>query len=191
MLMLENSNSQWRQKTFKCGNTILSDANTLWLIHQGLAQTTTRDEEGGLLVLGYWGAGDLVGQTLSKIKPYEILCLTDVEAACVPCQYWYSLSQELRCRHQDTEELLYIFRQKPLYLRVIKFLIFLAQKSGIEQADGRLIKIPLTHQELADSIGTTRVTITKIINQLEREKLIVRPERRYIILRPALMAKFD
>lgn len=192
MLMLENSTFiKWQQKIFLGGDTIPADTNVLWLIHQGIVKTTTWDEEENPIALGYWGTGDVVGQPLSRVTPYAIKCLSYVEAACVPCQYWSSLSREIRCHHQDVEELLYISRQKTVHKKLIKFLIFLAKKFSITGNQGKLIKLSLTHQELADSIGTSRVTITRIINQLEQEGLIDRPNRNHISLRPALLEEFN
>lgn len=188
MLMLENNNFlKWQQKTFLDGATIIADPNILWLINRGIVKTSTWDREENPIVLGYWGRGDVVGQPLSRINPYEIKCLQDVEAVSIPCRYWSSLFKEIRSYHQDVEELLYISRQKPVYQRIIKFLIFLAHKFGIEEKKGRLIQIPLTHQELADSIGTTRVTVTRIINKLEKSGFIDRPNRNYITLCPSLL----
>jgi CRP-like cAMP-binding protein len=189
--MLENSNFQGQEKTFECGKNIPADINILWLINQGTVKTSTWDEEGRPIILGYWGMGDIVGQPLSKLEPYEIECLTNVRAVCIPCQYWSYVSNEIRCHHQDTEKLLYIFRQKTVYQKVINFLLFLSQKFGTVHERGRLISICFTHQELADFTGATRVNITRIINQLEQHDLIHRPDRGYIILRPAFMAKLN
>ncbi|GAB4544236.1 MAG: hypothetical protein Tsb0014_38230 [Pleurocapsa sp.] len=190
-LMLETNNFQGQEKIFECRSNILADVNIIWLINQGIVKTSTWDEEGRSIILGYWGAKDVVGQPLSKLEPYEIECLTDVRAVCIPCQYWSCVSNEIRCHHQDTEKLLYIFRQKTVYQKVINFLLFLSQKFGIDRDTGRLISICFTHQELADFTGTTRVNITRIINELEQQNLIYRPDRGYIILRPAFIAKLN
>jgi CRP-like cAMP-binding protein len=185
--MLDNQYFKWQPKMFARGNFIPTELNILWLINQGVVKTSTYDDQGNSIVLGYWGKGDLVGQSLSRIKTYKIECLTHVEVACIPYQHWNHLAQKIRCHHHDTEEILYIFRQKNLYERTVKILIFLATKFGIKHKQGRLIQLPLTHHELGDFIGATRVSITRIINQLEKEKLINRPDRGYIILRPDLM----
>ncbi|WP_036485481.1 Crp/Fnr family transcriptional regulator [Myxosarcina sp. GI1] len=187
--MLEISKPQWQQKLFKHGNTIISDLDHLWLINQGIVKTRTWNEEGRAIVLGYWGMGDVVGQYLSRINPYEIKCLTPVRATCVHREYWHYLSKELRRHQQDTEELLYIFRHKSLRQKVIKSLIFLVRKFGIESHNEKTKKIYLTHQELADFIGSNRPGITKTINELEREGSIERPDRSAIVLHNNLIKK--
>jgi CRP-like cAMP-binding protein len=42
----------------------------------------------------------------------------------------------------------------------------------------------LTHQQLANAIGTTRVTMTRLINQLRDEGWLEIDRNRYIILPP-------
>ena len=59
----------------------------------------------------------------------------------------------------------------------------MAGKFGREIRQGKLIDFKLTHQELADVVGTTRITVTKTLNQFEREGLIIRPKTKCIILR--------
>ena len=188
-LLLENNHLQWQQKTFDSGHLIVPDANILWLIKQGVVKTRTWDEEGNAIILGYWGQDDLAGHALSRIDPYEIECLTQVEAAGIPCQDWHYFSHKIVGHYQDTEELLCIYRQKNLYKRTMRILIYLAQKFGIEIEQGQLIQLSLTHQELAEFIGASRVCVTRMINRLEQEKLIIRPARGFIILSSELIAK--
>ena len=69
-----------------------------------------------------------------------------------------------------------------MYQRLTKLLVWLAQKFGTQVLQGVLINLRLTHQELADMIGSTRVTVTRLLNQLDKEKIIVRPCRFSIIV---------
>jgi CRP-like cAMP-binding protein len=64
----------------------------------------------------------------------------------------------------------------------LKVLTFLGNKFGHQVDRGQLIDLRLTHQELADLIGATRVTVTKILNQLEQDGLISRPRRHLIVV---------
>jgi CRP-like cAMP-binding protein len=58
----------------------------------------------------------------------------------------------------------------------------LANRFGYVVKKGKLIDLRLTHQELADTIGTTRITVTKLLNSFEREDLISRHRNKSIIL---------
>jgi CRP-like cAMP-binding protein len=157
-------------------------SNFFWLLREGIVKTSTWSEEGSVITLGYWGSNDVVGQPLSLVRPYQIECLTTVTASCIPVNQSHRLADPIRRHIQQTEELLYIVRSERMYRRLYKILVWLAQKFGIEFETGKLIDLRLTHQDLAEIIGTTRVTITKLINQLEKEGIISRPERNTIVL---------
>jgi CRP-like cAMP-binding protein len=152
-------------------------------LRQGVVKTLTWHEEGTAVTLGYWGTGDVVGQPLSQIHPYQIECLTGVEAACIPSHQWNWLSDAVRHYVQQTEELLYIIRSERTQQRLLKILIWLAQKFGRKVQQGQLIELRLTHQELAEVTGATRVTVTRLLNQFEKEGIISRTHRHTIILR--------
>ncbi|MBE9166479.1 Crp/Fnr family transcriptional regulator [Pleurocapsales cyanobacterium LEGE 06147] len=172
-----------RDYTFHARETIPLKQDAFWLIKKGVVKTFTWDVEGTATILGYWGDGDIIGQPLSRANPYQIQCLTQVKAAYIPLNQWSKLSAEI-CRYiQQTEELLCIVRSEKMYERLRRMLIWLGNKFGRQVVEGKLIELPLTHQELADVMGTTRVTVTRLINQLEQEGLISRPRRNSILVR--------
>jgi CRP/FNR family transcriptional regulator, cyclic AMP receptor protein len=59
------------------------------------------------------------------------------------------------------------------YEQIVKLLIRLAQKHGIEQADGTIhLKSEFTNRDLANMIGTTRETISRTLTKMKKEELI-------------------
>lgn len=68
--------------TFRHRGLIPLRSNALWLLERGAVRTLTWSEEGKVVTLGYWGSGDVVGQPLSNVQPYQIECLTSFEACC-------------------------------------------------------------------------------------------------------------
>ncbi|MEH7093422.1 Crp/Fnr family transcriptional regulator [Neobacillus vireti] len=59
------------------------------------------------------------------------------------------------------------------YEQIIKLLIRLAQKHGIEQTDGTIqLKSEFTNRDLANMIGTTRETISRTLTKMKKEELI-------------------
>ncbi|MBW4443827.1 MAG: hypothetical protein KME10_21875 [Plectolyngbya sp. WJT66-NPBG17] len=46
-------------------------------------------EDGSTVMLGLYGAGDIVGQYLSKIDPYQIERLPEIEATPVSLDDWF------------------------------------------------------------------------------------------------------
>ena len=180
--MQNNSYYESQLYNFSKGNLLPVLEDYFWLVEKGVVKTYTWNEEGIGTTMGYWGAGDVVGQPLSPISPYAIKCLTEVTASQINLQDSDRLSESIYHHIQQTEELLYIIRSDRVYKKLKRLLVWLANKLGQEVEQGKLIDFPLTHQELAEAISTTRVSITKLINQLEEEGFIVRDGRNYIVV---------
>ncbi|ALF52435.1 transcriptional regulator [Nostoc piscinale CENA21] len=156
----------------------------IWRIERGAVRTLTWAEDGTFITLGYWGPGDLIGSPLSKVKPYQIECLTSVEVSIVPAYLWHQDIAGLFAHIQQSEELLSIVHLKPISLRLWKFLVWLSDKFGRNVEQDRVIDINITHQEIAEVLNTTRVTITRLLQQFEEEGVLLRYKRRIILRLP-------
>ncbi|MBD2455700.1 Crp/Fnr family transcriptional regulator [Nostoc sp. FACHB-87] len=156
----------------------------IWRIERGAVRTLTWAEDGTFITLGYWGPGDLIGSPLSKVKPYQIECLTSVEVSIVPAYLWHQDMAGLFSHIQQSEELLSIVHLKPISLRLWKFLVWLSDKFGRDVEQDRVIDINITHQEIAEVLNTTRVTITRLLQQFEEEGVLLRYKRRIILRLP-------
>jgi CRP-like cAMP-binding protein len=150
------------------------EANFLWKIESGVVRALTWLEDGTIVTLGVWGKGDTVGHAFSTSEPYEIECITKVEAAAFPLDNWAPFSGILLEHIQQARELMVIRSYKTVDMMVMKLLIWFAQKFGREVETGRLIDLRLTHQDIAEILGTTRVTVTRVLTQLEEQGLIQR-----------------
>jgi CRP-like cAMP-binding protein len=178
-----NSSTNLRQCPFSRHDLIPLPPDALWKITRGVVRTLTWNDQGSLTALGYWGVGDLVGQPLSCIRPYQIECLTSVEVHCVAAHQYHQSLDAILSHTQQTEELLSIIHQERVHCRLEQFLVWLARKFGRPVNSGQLIDLRLTHQAIAESVGTTRVTVTRLLNQFEKEGIISRPKRHFIVLR--------
>lgn len=171
-----------KYQTFDSGELIVPQSNSYWLLEQGIVKISTWTEEGTPITLGYWSKNDLIGQPLSSIHPYQIKCLTQVIAKTVPLARAGKFTRQIQSQVQQSEEILCILRAEKAYQRLSQILIWLSCKFGQNVDTGRLIQLRLTHQDLAELIATTRVTITKTINQLEQEGFLSRPQRNSIVI---------
>ncbi len=79
------------------------------------------------------------------------------------------------------------------YSRVTRKILNLAEEMGQTGPDGHiLIDRPLTHQQLANLVGTTRETVTKILNEMKDNGLLdIRRHRITILDREELLARAD
>lgn len=157
-------------------------ANCLWQIDKGIVRSLTWLEDGTILTLGIWGAGDVIGEALSNIKPYQVECLTEVEATLLSGDRCFHKPETLISHIQQLEELAVIRSHKRVEEALLQLLLWLARKFGREVDRGHLLDLRLTHQDLAELLGTTRVTVTRILSQLEAQKLINRLPRQQILV---------
>jgi CRP-like cAMP-binding protein len=175
---------QWHSstlRTFKRRESIPLNEGILWRIETGAARCFTLSDEGTIISLGFWAAGDIIGQPLSRIQPYQVECLADVAVySLLPSECW-DLNQVMLSHIHQMQELLRI-RSGPIQQRLRQFLEWLAYKFGRETNQGALIELRLTHQDMADVVGTTRVTITRLLHQLERDGEIECTRQHQILL---------
>jgi CRP-like cAMP-binding protein len=68
--------------------------------------------------------------------------------------------------------------------RLRHLLMLLKQEVGQAQANGTRLGVRLTHQQLANAIGTTRVTVTRLLSQLQEEGWLTIDSTRHIVLPP-------
>lgn len=158
----------------------------LWKIEQGVVRTLSWLEDGTIVILGVWGPGDLVGEVLTHIEPYQIECVTEVKASLSSGDRWqYNLdtTTALLNHIKQAEEFLLIRSHRRIDAMLIRLLAWLARKFGKEAEAGQLIDLRLTHQDIAEMLGTTRVTITRVLSQLEQQGLIRRLPLHRIVLK--------
>lgn len=103
--------------------------------------------------------------------------------------YWHELVHSLslytkvlemfRQQHQRKLVWMSILAQKRTVERLIGFLRLLALEEGEMTDQGYYLPYPLTHAQIASAIGTTRVTVTRLMGELRQEGLIeIHPDNR-------------
>ena len=169
------------RKTFERQNRLPLDSRFLWKIERGVVRTLTWSREGIPTTLGLWGPGDVVGRPLSQTEPYEVECLEPATAIALPFHLWVHELDAILLYARRTENLLNIISHPTVYLRLLEFLAWLAQKFGCEVETGKLIMLRLTHQEIAETIAASRVTVTRMFGVLEQEGKIIRSDNQLIL----------
>ncbi len=141
---LRADSSALTKRLFSRRDQIPPQQDVLWRVERGIVRTVTWSEEGTIFTLGYWGSGDIVGNCLSRLSPYQIQCLTSVEMSVLPSDIWATELDAIVLHIQQAEELLSIVHRNPIPLRLWQFLIWLGQKFGCDVEQGRLIDLELT-----------------------------------------------
>ena len=60
-------------------------------------------------------------------------------------------------------------------------LLQLCSSFGVIESRGTLLRVPLSHQDLADLVGGSRPRVTEHLAELEREHLLIRQGRQLIV----------
>jgi len=145
-----------------------------WRIREGLVRSLTWDEDGEAVALGLWGPGDIVSTRLSSLNPYELEALTATVVETVNPDD-LDLATVLTEHFGATEQLLSITRTRLAEARFSRLLEWLGHRFGVVSNNAFLIdlnRIYLTHQTLGELTGSTRVTITRLLNAFERRGVI-------------------
>jgi CRP/FNR family transcriptional regulator, cyclic AMP receptor protein len=58
----------------------------------------------------------------------------------------------------------------------------LAKRHGIRDAHGTIIDLKITHQELAEMVGTSRETVTRVLTRLREQRIIEVDQRRITLI---------
>jgi CRP-like cAMP-binding protein len=165
-----------RRSPIPCGQ------NALWKIESGVVRSFTWLEDGTSVTLGLWRAENVVGRALSSIDPYQLECLTPVEAILLSNLHLSQLTDQIIDHIYQLEELTVIRSHRKVEDMLLKLLTWLAKRFGHPVEQGNVIDLRLTHQDLAELLASTRVTVTRLLNQFEQQGLIQRLPRQLIVL---------
>jgi CRP-like cAMP-binding protein len=162
----------------------------VWQVSQGLVQLSNLCENGEEVWLGWAEPSTLFGNWFSLLTAYQATALSDVHLV------WFSLSEinssprlaqailpQMVRRMRQTEALLAIAGNRRVEDRLQQFLLLMKREIGQPVEAGTRIGVRLTHQNLANAIGTTRVTVTRLLNKLKQEGTIAFDSDRHIVIR--------
>lgn len=74
--------------------------------------------------------------------------------------------------------------------RLALMLLKMGDRCGVESKNGIMINLQLTHEELANMVGTSRQTVTSLLNTFKMEKSIAYEGRGIKILDPDKLARW-
>ena len=175
---------------YAAGLSVPLHSRHLYIICSGIVQLHTIHADGNETIVGLCGASMVFGATLTHLHPYWATALSDAELLPLaiadvessPALSAALLPQVIR-RLQQSEAWL-AFAGKRLVVDRLRCLILqLAQDFGQVGPNGVRITVRLTHHQLATIIGTTRVTVTRLLRDFKSEGWL-KVYRRYLIVTP-------
>jgi len=181
----------YRERTltpYVAGRTIPLRLNEVLIICRGVAQLYTIQQDGSETLLGLAGPSTPIGLPLTIVDPYWATALTDVDVLPLPFAEVESSPMLMAgiCRHlmlrlQQSEAWLAIAGKRLVADRLRQLLLLIAQDFGQVETCGVRIPVRLTHHQLATAIGTTRVTVTRLLKDFKNEGWL-QTQQRYLIV---------
>lgn len=173
--------------TVKSGQFISMKTADVFIVCRGVVQLSTLYPNGDEGLLGLACPSMPFGMPFTQLNPYEAIALTDVvlmrihvmEVEQSP-RLAQGLFRELTRRLQQTEALLAIAGHRRVDERLRQLLYLLRQDLGQVTSDGIRLNTRLTHQQLAGLIGTTRVTVTRLLKEFRTEGWLETDNQRHL-----------
>ena len=156
------------------------EASSLYVVNSGVLKAVVPTSLGRDRIADLYGTGDVLGlaaldggQHAETVVGVHDACLTPID----PVQamndrklrdyIMRSMARQVRRSREMIDE-----AELPVGARVTKAFLRLSERFGqTADEDGEGIKLPLalTHEDLADLTGSSRVTITRILGELRNE----------------------
>jgi CRP-like cAMP-binding protein len=171
------------------------EGDFFFMILSGRIKVAILGDDGREVILSILGPGDFFGEmalldneprsaTAIAVEEAELLSLhrNDLqglfaENPTISVALIRVLTARLRRANQQISSLALL----DVYGRVARVVLDLAREEGRRLRDGRIAFRRPTHQEIANRIGTTRETVTRMLKDLERQGLL-RVEGRELVL---------
>jgi CRP-like cAMP-binding protein len=176
-------------QAFRAGQTISMNPQDIWIVCRGVVQLSTLYPNGDEALLGLACSSMPFGLPLSLIHPYQAIALSDVDLMCITIndvQQSPALNQEifqhLTRRLRQAEAMLAMAGCRRVEDRLRQLLLLLQMEIGQPNPEGTRLSVRLTHQHLASAIGTTRVTVTRLLGKLKEEGWLKLDNNRHIVL---------
>jgi CRP-like cAMP-binding protein len=162
----------------------------VWQVTQGLVQLSANYEDGEQVLFGWASTGSWFGTHGSDRLDYQAIALSPVYLRWLRLDEIESsmrLSQlllpQLAKRMRQAELLLIINGRRHTVERLRGLLSLLRTELGEAMPDGQTrINYKFTHQQLASAIGTTRVTVSRMMAQFQAKGYMSLDRHRYLIL---------
>ena len=176
-------------KQYPAGASILREAepgDLFFVLVRGEVKVYVDSSDGREVVLTHLQAGDFFGEMAlfdDETRSASVSALTDSELVVIArpdllslLEHDFSLSRKilktLSARLRRANDVIESLALLDVGGRLARYLLRLADSAGKPPVEGYFMVNRPTHQEIANSIGATRETVTRMLKQFEDRKLI-------------------
>jgi CRP/FNR family transcriptional regulator len=175
--------------------TLGSPSNEIFILLDGRVKVFELSKEGKEVILWFCFQGELFGMAEVMNRGYREVNAqagTEVTVLAIKSQEFERFLNKhtdlamqviriLSYRLRELGDVLLNLASDDVTSRVVKLLSRLTTRYGRATDNGWFLDIALTHQEMADMIGTSRQTVTTILGNLKRQG-VLRTQQRYIVI---------
>jgi global nitrogen regulator NtcA len=195
-------------ETFERGKTIFfpgDPAERVYFLVKGAVKLSRVYEAGEEITVALLRENSVFG-VLSLItghrsdRFYHAVAFTPVELLSVPIEQIEKALKEdselcmlmlqgLSSRILQTEMMIETLAHRDMGSRLVSFLLILCRDFGLPGADGITIDLKLSHQAIAEAIGSTRVTVTRLLGDLRQEQMISIHKKKITVHNPVTLSQ--
>jgi len=178
------------------------DPRGVFILCSGRAKLTTSSTEGKTLIVKIAEPGEVLGASATILgKPYEVSAETIEPSqlnfikrddflkflgshsdACM-----HTAQQLSEKYHSAQREIRSLGLSQTTSEKLARLLLNWCDSTGEETTRGVRLKVLLTHEEIAQMIGTTRETVTRLLSDFKRKKIIdVKGSSLFVMDKPQL-----
>ena len=163
--------------------------NNVWLVVRGMVKLGAITIHGDDLLLGLAGPSEPFGDPLSGVEAFEARTLCDTDLLCLTLQEIQAdpalsaaMLHAVAQRYRQSQALLALMALRRVDERVRGFLELIASDYGQPCEQGLRLNLRLTHHEVASALGTTRVTVTRVIGNLRDQGWLQTDAQRRLVI---------
>ena len=95
----------------------------------------------------------------------------------------------LSSRILQTEMMIETLAHRDMGSRLVSFLLILCRDFGIPGSEGITVDLKLSHQAIAEAIGSTRVTVTRLLGDLREQNMISIHKKKITVHDPVTLSQ--
>jgi len=174
----------------------------VFILCSGRAKLTTSSTEGKTLIVKIAEPGEVLGASATILgKPYEVSAetiepsqlnfikredflkyLNTHAEACL-----HTAQQLSEKYHSAQREIRSLGLSQTTSEKLARLLLDWCERGGEQTTKGIRIKVLLTHEEIAQMIGTTRETVTRLLSDFKKKKIVdVKGSSLFVLSKPQL-----
>jgi CRP-like cAMP-binding protein len=168
---------------------------SIFIVNGGRVKVSKVTRDGKALTLNYCGPSELFGETclvdgspreemaeaMENSMVSEIALPVFEELLASNAGLGLLMTKLLAKRRLDLENKMETLVFRDVTSKLAELLLDLADEYGVEDSRGTLIALKITHQELANLIGSTRETVSLTLSQFKRKSLLATDGRKVIV----------